>query len=58
MVRDDLIEVVQRGEVVDIDERDIESIRGPIRLRIRPRALESALDNLGEEREPEDSDLD
>lgn len=58
MVRDDMIEVLQRGEVVDIDERDIESIRGPIRLRLRPRALESARDQLGDESEPEDHDAD
>jgi hypothetical protein len=40
MVRDGMIEVTQRGEVVDIDEREIESIRGPIRLRLIPRPLE------------------
>jgi hypothetical protein len=34
MVRDGLIEVTQGGEVVDIEERDIESIKGPIRLRL------------------------
>jgi hypothetical protein len=37
MVRDGMIEVVQRDEVVDIDERDIESIKGPIRLRLTPK---------------------
>lgn len=34
MVRDGLIEITQRGEIVDVDERDLESIRGPIRLRL------------------------
>jgi hypothetical protein len=39
MVRDGMIEVVQRDEVVDIDERDIESIKGPIRLRLMPKRI-------------------
>jgi hypothetical protein len=34
MVRDELIDVTQKGDVIDIDERDIESIKGPIRLRL------------------------
>jgi hypothetical protein len=34
MVRDGLIEIIQRGEVIDVDQRDVESIRGPIRLRL------------------------
>jgi hypothetical protein len=34
MVRDGSIEVIQKGEIVDIDQRDIESIKGPIRLRL------------------------
>lgn len=38
MVRDGMIEVTQRGEVVDIDERSIESIKGPIRLRLGKQA--------------------
>jgi hypothetical protein len=36
LVRDGLIQVTQRGDVVDVDERDLESIRGPIRLRLMP----------------------
>ncbi len=36
MVRDGQLEIVQRGEVVDIDERKVEEIRGPIRLRLSP----------------------
>ncbi|MBU6237913.1 MAG: DUF3253 domain-containing protein [Planctomycetes bacterium] len=35
MVRDGLIEITQRGEVIDVDQRDVESIRGPIRLRLK-----------------------
>jgi len=38
MVRDGMIEVTQRGEIVDIDERSIESIKGPIRLRLGKQA--------------------
>lgn len=34
LARDGLIQVTQRGDVVDVDERDLESIRGPIRLRL------------------------
>jgi hypothetical protein len=34
MARDEQIEVIQRGETIDVDDRDIESIRGPIRLRL------------------------
>lgn len=34
MVRDGMIEITQRGEVIDVDQRDVESIRGPIRLRL------------------------
>lgn len=34
MARDEQIEVTQRGEVIDVDERDLESVRGPIRLRL------------------------
>jgi len=34
MVRDGQIEITQRGERIDVDERDVESIRGPIRLRL------------------------
>jgi hypothetical protein len=34
MVRDGSIEITQNGEIVDIDERNIESIKGPIRIRL------------------------
>lgn len=34
MVRDGSIEITQNSEVVDIDERSIEAIKGPIRLRL------------------------
>lgn len=34
LVRDGAIEVIQQGQVVDIEERNIESIKGPIRLRL------------------------
>lgn len=34
LVRDGLIEITQQGKVIDVDERDVESIRGPIRLRL------------------------
>lgn len=40
MVRDGSIEVIQKGEVVDIEERSIESIKGPIRLRLVKRTSE------------------
>jgi hypothetical protein len=36
MARDGMIEVTQRGEPVDVDDRDLDSIRGPIRLRLTP----------------------
>lgn len=35
MFRDELIDVTQQGAVIDLDERSIESIKGPIRLRLR-----------------------
>jgi hypothetical protein len=35
MFRDDLIDVTQQGAVIDLDERSIETIKGPIRLRLR-----------------------
>lgn len=35
MFRDELIEVTQQGAVIDLDERSIESIKGPIRLRLK-----------------------
>ncbi len=34
LVRDGTIEVTQQGQVVDIEERNIETIKGPIRLRL------------------------
>jgi hypothetical protein len=37
MVRDGAIEITQKGEPIDIDERNIESIKGPIRLRLIPK---------------------
>ena len=37
MVRDGAIEITQNGEVVDIDERKIETLKGPIRLRLAKR---------------------
>ncbi len=38
MVRDGLIEITQNGEVVDIDERKVETLKGPIRLRLTKRS--------------------
>lgn len=38
MVRDGLIEITQNGEVVDIDERKVETLKGPIRLRLIKRS--------------------
>jgi len=40
MVRDNSIEITQKGEVVDIEERNVESIKGPIRLRLVKRIME------------------
>jgi hypothetical protein len=37
MARDDLIEVTQQGTLIDVDERELESIKGPIRLRLAKR---------------------
>ena len=42
MSRDDLLEVTQNGEVVDVDERDLESIKWPLRLRLPVRLPASA----------------
>ena len=39
MVRDGSIEITQNGEVVDIDERKIDTLKGPIRLRLAKRSL-------------------
>jgi hypothetical protein len=54
MVRDGMIEVLLRGDVIDIDERSIESIRGPIRLRLRPKTLQSALEADDEDKTDSD----
>jgi hypothetical protein len=35
MVRDELIDVTQKGEIVDVEERGLESIKGPIRLQLK-----------------------
>ncbi|XZE20628.1 DUF3253 domain-containing protein [Pirellulaceae bacterium SH449] len=35
MFRDDLIDVTQQGTVIDLEERSIESIKGPIRVQLR-----------------------
>lgn len=40
MVRDGLIEITQNGEVVDIDARKVETLKGPIRLRLVKRSME------------------
>jgi len=40
MVRDGFIEVTQNGDVIDIEERQIDSIKGPIRLRLTRRAVQ------------------
>lgn len=37
MARDGAIEVILRGEVVDVDDVDLETIKGPLRLRIAPK---------------------
>jgi hypothetical protein len=34
MVRDELIEVTQNGVVIDVEERDLDTIRGPVRLQL------------------------
>jgi hypothetical protein len=41
MFRDDLIDVTQQGTVIDLDERGIENIKGPIRVRLRKPKLSS-----------------
>jgi len=40
MARDGQIEVTLRGELVDVDEVDLESIKGPLRLRLAPKTTE------------------
>jgi hypothetical protein len=40
LVRDGMIEVTQQGQVVDIEERNIETIKGPIRLRLATKQAE------------------
>ncbi|XZE45526.1 DUF3253 domain-containing protein [Pirellulaceae bacterium SH467] len=42
MSRDDQLDVIQNGELIDVDERDLETIKGPIRLRLPLRS--SAVD--------------
>jgi hypothetical protein len=37
MARDGAIEVTLRGEVVDVDDVDLETIKGPLRLRLTPK---------------------
>ncbi|MFN9508130.1 MAG: DUF3253 domain-containing protein [Planctomycetota bacterium] len=37
MARDGAIEVTLRGELVDVDEVDLETIKGPLRLRLAPK---------------------
>jgi len=37
MARDGAIEVILRGEVVDVDDVDLETIKGPLRLRLAPK---------------------
>ena len=39
MVRDGAIEITQNGAVVDIDERKIDTLKGPIRLRLTKRSF-------------------
>jgi hypothetical protein len=45
MVRDGSIEITQKGEPVDIEERNVESIKGPIRLRLVKRTVQDDLDD-------------
>lgn len=39
MVRDELIEVSINGEVIDVDEKDLSEVKGPLRLRLIRRAI-------------------
>lgn len=48
MSRDDLLEITQNGELVDVDERDLESIKGPLRLRLPVRHSVPAESHLNE----------
>lgn len=41
LVRDGAIEVLQQGHIVDIEERNLETIKGPIRLRLAKRQAET-----------------
>ncbi len=43
MVRDGMIEITQRGEIVDVDERTLEAIRGPLRIKLIPPKQEPSL---------------
>ena len=57
MVRDGMIEVTQRGEIVDIDERSIESIKGPIRLRLGKQAKAVLTDEDVDDASDDEGDL-
>ena len=37
LARDELIEVLLRGEPINVEEIDLETVRGPLRLRLAPR---------------------
>ena len=39
MVRDELIEVSLNGEVIDVEERDLAQVKGPLRLRLLRQAI-------------------
>jgi hypothetical protein len=41
MARDGAIEVTLRGELIDVEEVDLESIRGPLRIRLAPKPSDS-----------------
>jgi len=45
MARDGQIEVTMRGQVVDVDEVDIEDAKGPIRLRLATQKPEDQSDS-------------
>ncbi len=36
MVRDDLIEVTLQGVIIDVDEKDLSTVKGPLRVRLAP----------------------
>ena len=41
MARDGAIEVTLRGDLLDVDEVDLETVKGPIRLRLAPKKTSS-----------------